>query len=34
MADTGVDWDSPSWGHNPVHESADGSWVPDRHQED
>jgi hypothetical protein len=30
-----VDWDSPLWGvasHN-VHESSDGSWVPDSHAE-
>jgi hypothetical protein len=34
MADTGVDWDSPTWGSNPVHEASDGSWVTDRHERD
>ena len=23
-----VDWDSATWGSNPIHES---SWAPDRH---
>lgn len=23
-----VDWDSPTWGHNPIHEAA---WLPDSH---
>ena len=22
-----VDWTSPTWGHNPVHESDTGSWL-------
>ena len=22
-----IDWDSESWGHNPVHVSSTGSWV-------
>jgi len=25
-----IDWNSENWG-NQVHLSADGSWVPDRH---
>ena len=25
-----IDWTSENWG-NQVHMSADGSWVPDRH---
>lgn len=28
-----VDWDSPTWGHNPIHEAGDGSWVTDRHDQ-
>jgi hypothetical protein len=25
-----IDWNSPTWGGGVTH-SADGSWVPDRH---
>lgn len=26
-----VDWDSPTWGHNPIHHDSHGSWLPDAH---
>lgn len=26
-----VDWNSPTWGHNPIHEDSHGSWVADKH---
>lgn len=22
-----IDWDSPTWGHNEVHEASNGSWI-------